>query len=117
VVANSIAGASLASNTITLPAGTYETDISVPAYVAGYTRAFLRVSGGGALVLNGDNGYGASNVTNTLRIRGRFTRAATTTLEVAQYCSTSNASLGLGVAANLAGFNEIYTEAMFWKVD
>ena len=118
VVANGISGASLASNAITLPAGTYEIDARVPGYRTGGSSAWLRrksdtvlVAGGGAIYDNPASNYATSDI----NIKGRFTLASSTDLEIAHNVQ-SGAANGLGQAGN-AGNPEIYTEVLIRKVD
>lgn len=118
VVLNGIVGASLSSNVITLPAGTYDVEIRCPVFLAGNNKAWLRVAGGGATLLEGSSGYSATTNGDCVSsiIRGRLILEAPTAMEVVQYTSTVVATSGLGAASNQTGHPEIYTEAMFWKV-
>lgn len=116
VVLNGITGASLATNAITLPAGTYEIVAKVPAYNASRHGAFLRVAGGGALVIEGTAELSGSNAQTSSYIIGRFTLASPTAVEVAHKISVAQASDGLGVSAQITGVVEVYTDVHIWKV-
>lgn len=117
-VINGISGASLSSNQVTLPAGTYDVDIAVPAYnIGGGHKAWLRTSGGTVLLQGSSEGLpSAGNASNRSSIKGRITLASTTAVEVAHYATGTQGTNGQGVPAS-SGQPEIYTEAMFWKVD
>ena len=119
-VFNSISGASLSSNLVTLPAGTYDMEISAPC---GGASGQLRKA---SLFNNTDSttiGIGTSELVssgtsgsqNRSFISGRFTITATKVFKVNHYTATSFGVSGLGAAVS-AGINEVYTEAKFWKV-
>lgn len=107
--------ASVASNQITLAAGTYRCRISAPAYQV--TRHQLRLQDitNTATLLMGSCGYtvaGGGNQTHSF-IEGRFTLAGTTVLEVQHQAETTQASgVGFGVASHFGAF-ELYTSAAF----
>ena len=112
--------ASLASNQVTLPPGTYITDIKAPAYNVGFVQARLQNITSGSTLILGQSGYSGSYVATptyqgviNCTINGRFTLSAASTLEVQQYCSGSQATNGFGMADNLGV--ETYTMVQFWK--
>jgi hypothetical protein len=121
VLANTGNWLTVSGNQITLPAGTYRTDILAPASAAGRHQARLQnVTSGTTLLVGTDagasTGTGASAVISQSRINGRFTLTATSTLEVQHQCGTGKASDGFGNAAGGA-FTvayEVYTVAQFW---
>lgn len=94
--------ASVASNQITLAAGTYRVYISAPAFGVHKHMAKLVNVTDTADILTGTSEYteAASYVTRSIII-GRFTIADTKVLEVQHKCSTTVASIGLGFASNL----------------
>ncbi|MBE3142977.1 MAG: hypothetical protein IMZ61_03525 [Planctomycetes bacterium] len=107
--------ASVASNQITLAAGTYICHIRCPAYIADRVQARLWNITDSALVLLGASVYSATVYTqNDSIIVGKFTLAAPKVLEVQHICTTTSATLGFGVASNFG--TEIYTQVEFWKV-
>lgn len=118
VVKNSIVGASLANNQITLPAGTYRLEAVVPAGGVMRHRSFLWdvTNGGSVRVAEGGSMVGANGVT-TLSVIGQceFTIATTRIFSIAHWTSTNLASTGLGYAA-AATVNEIYTQVFIEKV-
>lgn len=109
--------ASLSSNEITLPAGTYECRISVPAYAVNAHRARLYNVTDTAEILLGTTEY-AGNTTNGMTrswIVGRFTIAGTKNIRVEHICALTKTTNGFGLAANL-GVTELYTVVEMWKL-
>lgn len=107
--------ASLASNQITLAAGTYRFEIKCPAFFVGQHVAWLYdvtnavdVAVGTAEYSNPTNGGMNSSV-----IVGRVTIAGSTVFEVRHRCQTTKTVDGFGTASGFK--DEIYTVAMFWK--
>ena len=98
--ANSISGASLAADVITLPAGTYEVDLLAPAHQVNMHQARLyNVTGAAVLVLGSSENSGATDSTLTSsRILGRFTLTATSNLRLEHRCSTTKATNGFGIS-------------------
>lgn len=107
----------IASNQITLAAGTYRCLICVPAYAVDHRQTRLYNTTGAALVLLGTTGIAwdtyAVYQQSFSFIRGRFTIAAAQALEIQDYCSATKATDGFGRAANIS--DEIYTVAEFWR--
>ncbi|KRC21881.1 hypothetical protein ASE31_22540 [Acidovorax sp. Root217] len=112
VVANSIPGASLSSNSITLPAGTYEVQGSVPAWNASVHRS--RLQGGGlGTFLYGTSESAAGSSTSRSMLRGVFTlHAGAAAITLHTY---SNVNAAAGYPSN-QGVSEIYSELHFRKV-
>lgn len=116
VTNNDIAGASLALNSITLPAGTYWIDCTVPAYqVDGHLGAWHNLTDNVDHLYGTTETAGASDsVLTRSRIFGRITIAAPKVFAVRHKCTTTRATSGLGVASG--GPAEIYTTVNLWKV-
>lgn len=116
-VTNTITGASLGSNQITLPAGTYYLEAECPAYAVLQHKAILYNVTDAANVLIGTSGYAAStdNGHDQSFVKGRFTIAGTKVLEIRHRVNTTNADDGFGIASNF-GVNEVYTDVRIWKV-
>ena len=117
VLTNEISGASLASNKITLPAGTYFIYARVPAFCVDRHKSRLRNVTDSSDTLIGSNQYftPSVNVGGDSWIIGRFTIAGTKDFEI-QYRNQSvrtNEGLGLGVGY---GVLEVYTDVQIWKV-
>ena len=117
VVTNEITGASLGSNQITLPSGTYY----IEAYTHGYAclkhRLFLYNVTDSSYTILGSTGYArTSNAHQTItKVVGRFTIAAQKVFDLRQYFSATQSGSGFGVSEN-ASRTEYYTNAQIWKV-
>lgn len=112
---NTIAGASLANNRITLPAGMYFVRANAQAQEVNLHKIVLNgVSGdtGTLLVGSSENGSGATSSTtepvstNSL-ISGVLSLSQTTTFEILHRCSESKLNTGLGAACSF-GVSENY---------
>ncbi|MEG0082235.1 MAG: hypothetical protein RR775_10125 [Massilia sp.] len=114
-VRNTLTGASLSSDQITLPAGAYTIDAVAPAYKCDNSQAWLYSVTDATDVLLGTSARsdGGNNVTAYSHIRGSFTLSAQKTLTIRQYTSTFS-SAGLGAAAN-SGKGEVYTDVNIWR--
>jgi len=117
LMALSRGGALNLSITPTTSAGTYDFCVTAPASnVNSHVLRLYNITDG-AIVPNceGQPGYsGASNV-QLAQLRGRFTLAAQKVLEIQHRSSSTQATSGFGLAANM-GQDEIYTVAEFWKI-
>jgi hypothetical protein len=116
---NEISGASLSSNQIILPAGTYFIYASLPAMHVNNHKAKLRNVTDSSDTLIGTNDYaGSTNTgyvnTNSL-IKGRFTIASQKTFEIQHYAATTLAGEGFGTGTSF-GVTEVYTDVQIWKV-
>lgn len=117
--ANTIAGASLAANQITLPAGTYRVDAGAPHSINGGKANLYNVTDGAIQLLGmTDNGSIASSgdpIQQWSRVKGRFTIAAPKVFELRHWLSEAKTG-GLGVQAvdgnvEIFSFVEILKEA------
>jgi len=117
VLTNEISGASLASNQITLPAGTYMIVASAPANKVAYHKLKLYNVTDATDILIGTSEYTTDSTFVVTRswVVGRFTLAAQKTLEIRHYTCASYALEGLGIATN-AGVIEVYTDCQIWKI-
>lgn len=125
VLVNNISGASLASNVITLPAGTYYVEASAPAVGDTSTAtnqrhkvAIKKVDN--TLLLLGTSECiqpsGSSIILQTRSfVRGTFTLAASTGIILDHYFTTSTSYVA-GIPTNISGYNEVYSEIKIWKV-
>lgn len=114
VVLNEIAGASLGSNQVTLPAGVYDVDARAPAQNVRRHRASLySVTAAANLIVGTSEFSAASNADQTQSfVRDRIILAAETVVEVRHY--TEDAS-SLGTSTN-DGLIEVYTEMFIRRV-
>lgn len=116
---NGIAGSAMGTNQFTLPAGTYDVDLTAPVYACNLNRVRLYNVTDAAYTLSGQNsfaldtGQGATSAT----LRGRFTITAAKTFEVRHYIQTNGgATSTLGRAVSQAGVVEVYTDIMIEKI-
>ena len=122
VVINNISGASLGSNQITLPAGTYYIDATAPSYLSNRTCLDLYNVTDFGIQLPGSPTYsGATGATVVPdKVRGEFTITGTKVFRLNHYCETARVTFGLGVEVGSAftgrNTNEIYTECRIWRI-
>lgn len=115
IVNNDQSLASLASNQITLPAGTYRCRILVPGFKVNQHQAQLQNVTTGAIILLGSGSCSdsaTSSQTNS-EITGKFTLSVSTVLLVQHKCALTNGTNGFGVAGNLT--TEVFTVVEIWK--
>jgi hypothetical protein len=111
---NTITGASLASNTVTLPIGTYRAFATAPTAGAGRTKLFLYNSSDATYIgigssAGGTNGMGGS-IVNT-----QFSITASKNFTLRHYTDSATATIGLGEAIN-TGQVEVYAQLEIIKV-
>lgn len=111
---NTISGASINANTISLPAGTYVFRASAPAvYVATHQARLAIISA--ATIIYGTSevsyfsGEGYSISGNRSVVSGTFTLASPDTVQVQHKCTSTKADNGLGSTAS-TGAEDVYTE-------
>ena len=117
VITNTISGASLGSNRITLPPGTYDVIARAPGRevnehrisLYNFTDSSIELLGSSERAANGDN------TTTGSFIYGRFTIAASKALELHHYTILAVATRGLGSAVS-DGNVEIYSDIQIRKV-
>lgn len=116
-VTNTLNGASLASNQVTLPAGTYYVEASAPAALVNRHRAVWFNVTDSAYTLLGTAEYAslADSVQSRSFIYGSFTITSAKVFELRHQCSNTKTTDGLGVASNFASLNEVYAEARIWR--
>ena len=118
---NGITGASLASNQITLPAGTYFINAFVPAAQVGAHKAKLRNITDGADTLIGTVGRDTNDPSvdqgnnEYSFIQGVFTIDAEKVFEIHHRCMTSRSTFGYGLASSF-GDVEVYTDVTIQKL-
>lgn len=114
VKANTIAGASVSGNQITLPAGQYEVDATAPASIS-FHRAYLYCVTDAAVVT-----LGSSESTTTIsrsRVTGEFTITSAKVYELRHYlvCNSAGTS-SLGTATSQSGQPEVYAQTAIRKL-
>lgn len=114
---NGITGSSLASNQVTLPAGTYHIRARASAFRAANHQLSLRTSGGTYLI-DGTIGYSAGGdfAESTSHLEGRITLASSTALELAHDIPAGFPTNGLGLA-NASGRPAVFAEMFIEKID
>lgn len=107
--ANSITGASLASNKIALPAGTYNVDADgvFSRSDAGQLRLRLETAGTIFYGINGVSGSGADG-THGSQVVATFTLASADNLILEYYIQTNSSGNALGTAMSISGNLETY---------
>lgn len=107
---------SLATNQLTLPAGTYKISASSPFYNVANAQIRLQNITSSTTLLNGTTEHPGATVNAQCRsfINGRFVLSGTSALAIQYQVSTNGVSNGLGQAANFG--TEVYTIAEFQKV-
>ena len=115
-ITNEISGASLASNQVTLPAGTYYLEASAPAYQVNLHQLRVRNVTDSATLLTGTivRSASADNSVLSSGVYGRFTLSGTKAIELQHQCSLSGASDGFGQAGSFG--TEVYSDLRVWKI-
>lgn len=117
VKTNTITGASLASNQITLPTGSYFVDAVAMAFrVDGHIAQLYNISDSSVTVLGLNGTSGPSDTAQgTARVRGYFTIASSKVFELQHRCQTTGTTIGFGIR-NECGQTEVYSDVLIWKV-
>ena len=111
---NAITGASIASNRITLPAGTFYVEIAAPAFAVDQNQVRLQNITDTSTTITGQNAYFSSAVAGIAIATGQFTIASSKTFEVQHQSNGTRASDGFG-AQNGFG-TQVYTTVSITKV-
>lgn len=118
VSANTISGASLTSNQITLPAGTYRFYAAAPAFgVNAHKAYFYNVTDSNGTTGTAENGNlpsEADPVATVSNVRGRFTIASSKVFELRHYLGSTRATDGLGASVGAGGI-EVYSQVEIIK--
>jgi len=113
---NEITGASLSSNQITLPAGTYYIDASAPAYDPRRHQTALYNITDSSFEIIGTSEY--STTTDDVQTRsfvlGRFTISAQKTFELQHRCEVTKATFGFGVGSNFSQIG-VFADLQIWR--
>ena len=114
--ANTIAGASVSSNRVTLPIGTYRITASAPAYRTGLHQTRLQSISGTSITVLGTVGLsyaGTAASTDRSWVLARFTLAAETVLELQHWAQSTRLDDGLGPAGGIG--TEVYADLWIVK--
>ncbi len=114
----SLSGASLASNQITLPAGTYNLTALCPAFRVGNHRAKLyNVTDGAAIAIgtNASSSNSGSGFSQSV-VKSTFTLADSKVLELRHRCDSTLSTFGFGPQCNYGSEVEVYTDVFIEKL-
>ena len=115
---NGITGCSLASNQITLAAGTYIVNAMAPAgYVDQHQTRFYNITDSSVAVIGGNayNGITSSSVDTYSALQGGFTIAGSKVFELQHQCTTTKNGTGFGTN-NGFGNGEVFSIVTIAKV-
>ena len=114
---NSIGGASIASNVITLPAGTYKLRGRAPGNNPnGHQLRFRNTTDSTNAVVGGNSTMtGGINTQTDAAIEGQFTIASTKTFSLEHWVNAGATNTGLGAAVS-SGAGEVYAQLKIVKV-
>jgi hypothetical protein len=115
---NTISGASLASNQIILPAGIYDIEAHAPVFCVDYHKLRLyNITAAVDIAIGTQDKIASAESSGGLAfVRGRLSVAANTVIELQQWCTTTGITTGFGIAANINGKVEIYSDIIIRKV-
>jgi len=115
---NSITGASLSSNTVTLPAGTYRIHANVPGFAVNWHQARLYDVTGSAVLITGTGKYSDSTAINDNDsvIDGVITLSGTTQIRVEHNMGVVKTTQGLGPHTSPSWGIEVYTTMTIEKL-
>jgi hypothetical protein len=121
VVANNISGASLATNQVTLPAGTYFVEGMASAFgVAGCVSRLYNTTAS-AVLLTG-NALRSTDIAGSLQVNvvnvisGVFTLAGSSVVELQHVGQQTYATNGFGLCTDLGQAHNIYSDLKIWKL-
>ena len=122
VLTNEISGASLSSNQITLPSGTFFISAKAPASHCNSHQVFWYNTSDSSEVLTGQNTFnstaGTAESTTHSFVTGRFTIASSKVFELRHRINSNSPTVGLG--RDYGGSNtpphELYSDVNIWKV-
>jgi len=119
-VHNSITGASLTSNEVSLPAGTYLIEGMCPAFRVAQHKCRLYNATGSVVIAYGTSEYTAVGsgdlVTTKSIVLTKATFASGTSIRLEHAVGNPTSTSDYGRAANLTG-SEVYSTLRIWKLD
>ena len=110
-----ITGASLASNQVTLPAGTYSVHAISSVYNVARNRANLYNVTDSVITLDGTNCWANADTNGISHVKGVFTIASSKVFSLRHYTQSAGGADALGVAVS-NGASEVYADLMFTKI-
>lgn len=114
---NTISGASLANNQITLPTGIYYIRATAPSYQTVRSALAVYNATNTSYIFRGQCSYSytTSTAVAVSLCNGTFSISTQSVIEIRHYIQTAVASNGLGVQTS-DGLEEVYTEVEIWKI-
>jgi len=114
---NTITGASLSSNQITLPSGSYFIQAYAPGFrVDGHVAKLYNITDSSDVIIGSNASCGSSMTTNApATVFGYFTIAAQKVFELQHRSQSTASDVGFGIRNELA-IGEVYSEVFIWKV-
>jgi hypothetical protein len=115
-ITNEITSATLTSNVISLPAGTYHVEASAPAYGVEEHVVRLYNTTDASLIMPGtaENSNSGSPTTTRSSLSGRFVLSGTKNIELQHRCAATKSTTGLGIASSFSA--SILADIKIWKV-
>jgi hypothetical protein len=110
---NTLSGASLASNEVTLPAGTYYAEANAAFWKVDEARVFITLDDD-TILLRGV-GVDATDIGAALTVSGVFTLATEDDVKLRAYCGSTRADDGLGQSIADGGV-EVFADLKIWRV-
>ena len=114
---NEITGASLSSNQITLPTGTYYIEASAPSYNVSRHQTALYNTTDSSFEIIGTSEYNHGSSTNVVTrsfVKGRFTISAQKTLELQHQNTATHNTYGFGVSSTFSQVC-VFAEVQIWR--
>ena len=113
---NEITGASLSSNQITLPTGTYYINASAPGYdITRHQTALYNITDSSFEII-GTSEY--TNIADLVQTRsfvsGRFTISGQKTFELQHRCEVTKVTFGFGVGSNFSQIG-VFANVEIWR--
>ncbi len=115
---NTIDGATLASNIVSLPAGTYDVIGRAPCYAGNSHSLGLYNVTDAAMLLLGPNARAETNTQTDATVYGQFTIASTKQFKLQHYIENAGSGIisRLGLTHNRTGKLDVYAELMIRKI-
>ena len=116
-VANTITSATLSSNQISLPAGTYIVRASAPAaFVNNHQIRWQNITDSTATIIGTSMHAGSgSSIYNEAALFGQFTISGTKTFELQHQVFSTQSANGFGIATTFG--SEYYARVELWKLN
>lgn len=122
ICTNTIVGASLADNQVTLPAGKYFIEASAQAYyqVGVHSLVLYDITNASIIIQGRTSQVGSSSTTASVNdlifVSGSFELTSDSVLELQHKCNTTCATYGFGVNSDVGQLYGIFGEIKLWKV-